>query len=328
MSNIYIPVSEVRRIRKKQGKNIIAFSLECGINKTRLTEIENGQAKPFENELIAIANALGVNIEAIWDGQQIIMKIPPVLFPPLRKREKNFLKILSQNNQKAKEKEPLETIKEITIPAIPEPVIVRINELPKKIREYFQSLYESLFKIFGHAEYSGSIDGVLQIAYDVGSAIKSILAKGAAQRTINNSILASYPLICRPFFPAAVIDNVTWTHKIMETYNKDLNSEAAIHIPIEVINNFELTKNVKLKSKAVLRRNQLLEDMHRIAGERGGKCLTTKCTDRRIAFRFKCKCGNIFEAGALSVKYNNAWCPICAKKHTTIKVDNNGQQDH
>ena len=55
------------------------------------------------------------------------------------------------------------------------------------------------------------------------------------------------------------------------------------------------------------------EEMQKLAGERGGECLSTKYTNGKTKLRWQCKKGHIWEAIPNSIKRNH-WCPYCAGK--------------
>lgn len=57
-----------------------------------------------------------------------------------------------------------------------------------------------------------------------------------------------------------------------------------------------------------------LEDMQELARGHEGKCLSTKYKGMKEKLAWQCKEGHIWEAVPSSIKYNKAWCPVCAKK--------------
>ena len=55
-----------------------------------------------------------------------------------------------------------------------------------------------------------------------------------------------------------------------------------------------------------------IEEMHEMAAERGGKCLSEKYVNSRNKLTWQCKKGHVWEAQLSSVKHNGRWCPYCA----------------
>lgn len=54
-----------------------------------------------------------------------------------------------------------------------------------------------------------------------------------------------------------------------------------------------------------------LEEMQKLAEERGGKCLSTEYEGIYVPLIWQCKEGHIWEATPNSIK-NGHWCPVCA----------------
>ena len=54
-----------------------------------------------------------------------------------------------------------------------------------------------------------------------------------------------------------------------------------------------------------------LEDMHALAKQRGGQCLSTKYINSRTKLTWKCDKGHIWKATQSNIK-NGHWCPICS----------------
>nr|MBT6353493.1 hypothetical protein [Pelagibacteraceae bacterium] len=54
-----------------------------------------------------------------------------------------------------------------------------------------------------------------------------------------------------------------------------------------------------------------IEDMHNIAAERNGKCLSTDYINNSIKIKWECAEGHTWEAIPDSVK-RGSWCPICS----------------
>jgi len=57
-----------------------------------------------------------------------------------------------------------------------------------------------------------------------------------------------------------------------------------------------------------------LEKLHRIAEEKGGKCLSTEYTKSYDKYRFQCGEGHEWDV-RLSSLANGSWCPVCARDH-------------
>jgi hypothetical protein len=58
-----------------------------------------------------------------------------------------------------------------------------------------------------------------------------------------------------------------------------------------------------------------IEEMHALAKEKSGKCLSTTYINIHSKLKWQCKCGHQWEAVPISVKNNGTWCPICAIKN-------------
>ena len=61
-----------------------------------------------------------------------------------------------------------------------------------------------------------------------------------------------------------------------------------------------------------------IEDMHNIAAERGGKCLSTKYIHSKTKIKWECAEGHTWEANPNSVK-SGSWCSICSRARLTIE---------
>ena len=55
-----------------------------------------------------------------------------------------------------------------------------------------------------------------------------------------------------------------------------------------------------------------IEEMHRIAGERNGKCLSSKYVNSKTKLKWMCSEGHEWEARPDKIKYNESWCRICS----------------
>lgn len=54
-----------------------------------------------------------------------------------------------------------------------------------------------------------------------------------------------------------------------------------------------------------------IEEMHNIAKQRGGKCLSDEYTNTHTKIRWQCKFGHQWEAVPSSIKSGGKWCPTC-----------------
>ncbi len=61
-----------------------------------------------------------------------------------------------------------------------------------------------------------------------------------------------------------------------------------------------------------MKRRLTIEEMQRIAQERGGECLSTEYIDGKTKLKWQCKVGHEWEARPNNVKHGT-WCPTCAK---------------
>lgn len=55
-----------------------------------------------------------------------------------------------------------------------------------------------------------------------------------------------------------------------------------------------------------------IKDLHRLAKNKGGKCLSTKYINAHTKIKWQCKEGHIWGATLNNIKYNGRWCPICS----------------
>lgn len=56
-----------------------------------------------------------------------------------------------------------------------------------------------------------------------------------------------------------------------------------------------------------------IDDMHKLAEERGGKCLSREYIGTQFKLRWKCYRGHTWEARPGHIRNSNSWCPHCAK---------------
>ena len=55
----------------------------------------------------------------------------------------------------------------------------------------------------------------------------------------------------------------------------------------------------------------IIDQMHEIAEERGGECLSFNCKSNSEKLRFECIKGHVWEAVPYNIK-SGTWCPVCA----------------
>ncbi|WP_345239571.1 hypothetical protein [Pontibacillus salipaludis] len=63
-----------------------------------------------------------------------------------------------------------------------------------------------------------------------------------------------------------------------------------------------------------------IDDMHELAKERSGKCLSTEYTNTRTPLKWECAEGHIWEAAPRGIK-RGTWCPTCAGRVKLTKED-------
>lgn len=63
----------------------------------------------------------------------------------------------------------------------------------------------------------------------------------------------------------------------------------------------------------MLKNKYKIEDMQKIAKDRGGKCLSSKYINVKTKLQWKCKEGHIWESRPHNILQGN-WCPYCANK--------------
>jgi len=61
-----------------------------------------------------------------------------------------------------------------------------------------------------------------------------------------------------------------------------------------------------------------IEEMQKLADERGGKCLSEKYVNNKTKLKWQCKEGHIWEAVPSDIK-SNQWCPHCSGRRQTIE---------
>jgi hypothetical protein len=60
-----------------------------------------------------------------------------------------------------------------------------------------------------------------------------------------------------------------------------------------------------------------IEQMHEIAKNRNGKCLSHKYTNGKTKLLWQCSDGHEWEAASRDILHSNSWCPTCARKKRT-----------
>lgn len=57
-----------------------------------------------------------------------------------------------------------------------------------------------------------------------------------------------------------------------------------------------------------------IEEMHKLAKLRSGKCLSNEYVNWHTPLKWKCRKGHIWKACPTSIKSGGTWCPVCAKE--------------
>lgn len=65
-----------------------------------------------------------------------------------------------------------------------------------------------------------------------------------------------------------------------------------------------------------------LDISNKIAKEKGGECLSAQYINSRTKMRWKCNNDHIWTAKLGHIKYDNSWCPKCAKKIISKNINN------
>ncbi len=68
------------------------------------------------------------------------------------------------------------------------------------------------------------------------------------------------------------------------------------------------------KENKIYHKNVSIDDLHKIAYERGGVCLSDSYINQTTKLKFKCGKKHIFESSPSSI-FRGTWCPFCAGKH-------------
>lgn len=55
-----------------------------------------------------------------------------------------------------------------------------------------------------------------------------------------------------------------------------------------------------------------IEEMHRLAEDRGGRCLSDVYKSGHAKLRWECSKGHQWEAGSANIRLYGRWCPVCA----------------
>lgn len=63
-------------------------------------------------------------------------------------------------------------------------------------------------------------------------------------------------------------------------------------------------------------RKYIAEDFHRVAAERGGRCVTVPKVTRDVGM-WECSEGHVFPMVAGTVLHLGGWCPHCKRQHRT-----------
>ncbi len=76
----------------------------------------------------------------------------------------------------------------------------------------------------------------------------------------------------------------------------------------------DILKGTWCPSCSVAARRDTLEEMQRIARQRGGRCLSDKYVDQRTKVLWQCAQGHEWWAKPMHVKNSGSWCPVCANE--------------
>ena len=68
-------------------------------------------------------------------------------------------------------------------------------------------------------------------------------------------------------------------------------------------------------------RKGTIEEMRRLAIERGGKCLSKTYSNKETKLKWKCAEGHVWQAIPGSIIHQKSWCPVCSIK----KMGNKGK---
>lgn len=68
-----------------------------------------------------------------------------------------------------------------------------------------------------------------------------------------------------------------------------------------------------------MRKKHTIEDMQKLAKNRGGTCLSKDYINKEIKLKWQCKEGHVWDATTGNVKNNQSWCPYCRGWYKTIE---------
>ncbi len=71
-----------------------------------------------------------------------------------------------------------------------------------------------------------------------------------------------------------------------------------------------------------------IEEMHKIASIRGGKCISTKYVNNQTKLKWQCANGHVWEAIPSTIKNRGSWCKKCSDKKTAEKRKLSIEQMH
>ncbi len=63
-----------------------------------------------------------------------------------------------------------------------------------------------------------------------------------------------------------------------------------------------------------------IQEMKTLAAKHNGKCLSESYQNIKTKLRWQCSKGHKFEMTPATIKYQNAWCSICAKKEKIKRI--------
>lgn len=79
------------------------------------------------------------------------------------------------------------------------------------------------------------------------------------------------------------------------------------------------------RSCTVNLKKRTISEMHIIAQERGGKCLSNEYVDFHSKIKWECNCGFVWESKPSNVITSNSWCPKCAANKRILSNKNNAR---
>jgi len=82
---------------------------------------------------------------------------------------------------------------------------------------------------------------------------------------------------------------------------------------------------------AIAKKGYTIQDMQKLAEDKGGKCLSEEYININTKLKWKCSIGHVWESIPGPILYKGSWCPCCIGRNKTIKdmqklaEENNGK---